>query len=136
MLGIATTLASEKITRRISGCASGRTFHGYEIHLGETVYEAAEPFAAIIREGEVTTTPDGAVGTDGRVIGSYVHGLFDDDVFRHAFLNDVRVRCGLAPATNLAFPTGQRDARINRLATQVRQSLDVQLLRSWIEARE
>jgi adenosylcobyric acid synthase len=136
MLGIATTLASGKITRRISGCASGRTFQGYEIHLGETVYETAEPFATIIREGEVTTIPDGAVGAGGRVIGSYVHGLFDDDAFRHGFLNDVRARCGLAPATNLAFPTAQHDGRINRLATHVRQSLDVQLLRSWIEAGE
>jgi adenosylcobyric acid synthase len=136
LLGIATTLASEKITRRISGCASGQAFHGYEIHLGETTYESAEPFATIIREGAGTATPDGAVSADGRVIGSYVHGLFDDDAFRHTSLNDVRVRCGLAPATNLAFPTAEREARIDRLATHVRQSLDMRLLCSWIEARE
>jgi adenosylcobyric acid synthase len=136
LLGIATTLASEKVTRRISGCASGQGFHGYEIHLGETTYESAEPFATIIREGAGMATPDGAVSADGRVIGSYVHGLFDDDAFRHTFLNDVRVRCGLAPATNLAFPTAEREARIDRLATHVRQSLDMRLLCSWIEARE
>jgi adenosylcobyric acid synthase len=135
VLGIATTLASGKVTRRVTGCASGRTFHGYEIHLGETVYDGAEPFAAIVREGAGPTIPDGAISADGQVIASYVHGLFDDDAFRHAFLNDVRARSGLAPAPNLAFPTAEREARFNRLAMHVRQSLDMRLLRSWIEAR-
>jgi adenosylcobyric acid synthase len=36
--------------------------------------------------------PDGAVSADGRIMGSYVHGIFAGDDFRHAYLNALRTR--------------------------------------------
>ena len=36
--------------------------------------------------------PDGAVSADGRIMGSYLHGIFAGDDFRHAFLNALRTR--------------------------------------------
>jgi adenosylcobyric acid synthase len=54
---------------------------GYEIHLGETTGpDCVRPVAAI--DGR----PDGAMSADGRVMGTYLHGLFDAGAFRRAFL--------------------------------------------------
>ncbi len=40
---------------------------------------------------------DGAVSPDGRVLGTYLHGIFDNDGFRNAFLNRLRLGKGLSP---------------------------------------
>ena len=69
--------------RPVSGTEIGTDLpvRGYEIHLGRSVGPGtARPWLHI--EGE----PDGAIGAEGRVMGSYVHGLFQGDAFRRAFL--------------------------------------------------
>jgi adenosylcobyric acid synthase len=131
-LPIRTIMREEKTVRRAAGRAlrDSQTFSGYEIHMGETVYQnGAESFATILREGQRQSTADGAVAASGRVWGTYVHGLFDDDAFRHRFLNTAREACGLAPARNHACVTAERQARIDRWADHLRQSLDMNLIR-------
>jgi adenosylcobyric acid synthase len=96
------------------------------------VYQnGAEAFATIVREGQRQPTADGAVAASGRVWGTYVHGLFDDDAFRHSFLDTAREACGLAPAPRHAFVTAERQARIDRWADHLRQSLKLDLIRGW-----
>ncbi len=70
---------------------------GYEIHMGETVLgREARPFATIVRRsGSETAIEDGAVSQDGRVFGTYLHGIFDNKSFRSAFLNKLRREKGL-----------------------------------------
>ncbi|MBF9048656.1 cobyric acid synthase [Roseobacter sp. HKCCD9010] len=66
--------------------ASGAGFHGYEIHIGVSDGpDRARPFAYI------ADTPEGAVSADGRVQGSYLHGMFRDDEFRAAWLGQFDV---------------------------------------------
>lgn len=61
--------------------ASGLGFAGYEIHMGQSEGpDRARPFARIDK------TPEGAISADGRVQGSYLHGMFCDDDFRAGFL--------------------------------------------------
>ncbi len=135
-LPVHTVMRGEKTVRR----AEGRTdlwgtasFHGYEIHMGETRYESgAAPFAEIVREGEEQALWDGAVSSSGRVWGTYIHGFFDDDAFRHQFLDCAREASELAPAPSRVYVTAQREARIDRWAGHVRQSLDTQLIRGWV----
>lgn len=127
-LPIRTIMRCEKTVRR----ATSPSFRGYEIHMGETLYEnGAEPFAQILREGEQHTISDGAVASSGRVWGTYIHGLFDDDAFRHKFLHSTRQACGLAPALRHICVTAERQARIDRWANHLRQSLNMRLIREW-----
>jgi adenosylcobyric acid synthase len=92
--------------------ASGKIFTGYEIHMGESSGPAT-PFALI--EGR----PDGAVSADGRIIGTYLHGLFATDDFRASFL---RALGGEPSGQNYAAGV---EATLDALAAHIEASLDV-----------
>jgi adenosylcobyric acid synthase len=134
-LSVRTVMRGEKTVRVATGRTSlwnASSFRGYEIHMGETFYEnGAEPFAEIASEGEAQPRADGAVAASGRVWGSYVHGIFDDDAFRRRFLDEARQSCGLAPAQSHAWVTAEREARIDRWAGHLRESLNMNLIRGW-----
>jgi adenosylcobyric acid synthase len=144
-LPVRTLLRSEKTVRRVQGylrsefiglglCPETR-FQGYEIHVGETCYEpGSRPLAEIQPEGIPGSVPDGAANASGRVLGTYVHGFFDNDDFRHSFLAAARRAVDLAPAETWANIATEREARIDRLADHLRKSLDMNLIRSWIVA--
>ena len=68
----------------------------------------------------------------GRVFGSYVHGMFDNDSFRHSFIDWARNSLMLFPAERKVFATAERDARLNRWADHLRQSIRVDLVHNWI----
>lgn len=136
LLRVRTVMREHKTVRRATGqaqCFGAARFSGYEIHMGETCYQnGAQPFANIVRDGDWEPVPDGAIADSGLVWGTYVHGLFDDDIFRHTFLDTVRRHCGLCPARDRARVTEQRQRRIDRWADHLRQSLNLDLIRGWI----
>jgi adenosylcobyric acid synthase len=106
---------------------------GYEIHIGETTYlDRAKPFAQISR-GLASSTEhhDGCISADGRIFGTYLHGLFDQDTFRYAFINAARAFYQLTPASHLNAWKAMREASINRLAKEVEQSLDMDKIFTW-----
>jgi adenosylcobyric acid synthase len=83
LLAVETRLTPEKAVRSVAGHAPhfGTDVSGYEIHTGVTTgADTARPF---ILEGQAEL---GALSPSGRVMGTYVHGLFDRALFRHAFL--------------------------------------------------
>ena len=91
LLDIDTTMTADKRVAPVQGthAATGCAISGYEIHLGRSDGPArARPFASI------GGTQEGAVSADGRVMGTYLHGLFCEDRFRTAFLAGL----GLAPS--------------------------------------
>jgi adenosylcobyric acid synthase len=93
LLDIVTTMQGGKSTTLTHGihCASGMPIEGYEIHIGRSDGpDCARPFVAI---GERF---DGASSPDGRVQGTYLHGLFSNDAFRHAWLQSLGVTSSLA----------------------------------------
>jgi len=104
---------------------SSKRLEGYEIHMGETILgPAAEPFAHIIRRsGEELEVLDGAVTKDGRIFGTYLHGLFHNDQFRAAYLNRIRRRKGLPDRE----PAIQNDP-FDSLAAHLEKSLDMKKL--------
>ena len=83
LVDVATTLAAEKRLEPVRGVSNdGAPFSGYEMHMGKTEGpDCARPFAHL-----ADGSAEGAVSPDGRVIGTYVHGLFADDCQRAAWL--------------------------------------------------
>jgi adenosylcobyric acid synthase len=83
LLDVETTLSAEKRLEPASGVtADGAPFSGYEMHMGVTGGpDCRRPFARL--DGGAA---EGAVSADGRVIGTYIHGLFADDRQRSAWL--------------------------------------------------
>ncbi len=142
LLSVRTIFSQEKTTRRIAaelydpsfarGMWQATSFQGYEIHMGETERTAdARPFARLSTTNGVHLL-DGAISPSGLVLGTYVHGLFDNDRFRHSFLDWARASLGLAPAEHKVCATTERDARLNRWANHLRGSLQLDLIRNWI----
>ncbi len=83
LLDIETVLEGEKTLTQATGIhvASGEAVEGYEMHIGNTTGPGlANPLLEIGGRGE------GAMSKDGLVIGTYLHGLFAANGFRHAFL--------------------------------------------------
>jgi adenosylcobyric acid synthase len=143
LVSVRTVLGAEKIVRRVRGslrrslfsnaAAPPVHFEGYEIHLGETFYESGtHPLSDIQCQGETKFVADGAVNKSGRVCGTYVHGFFDRDDFRHAFIRASRAAVELSPAEKFARVGTEREARIDRLANHLRKSLDLNRLRNWL----
>ncbi len=138
LLPIRTTMQTEKVTRLCSGTIFGESLFaqplednfvaGYEIHVGKTLYlEGAEPFAKLIND-----ELDGCISADRRVLGTYLHGIFDHDDFRHQFLTAARSFYKLAIPSALNPWSQQRKESLNRLADQVSTSLDMHRIFSWV----
>jgi adenosylcobyric acid synthase len=143
LLGIETVLGTEKVTARARATLDGdeifghrlsaAPIDGYEIHLGATTYEpATRPLFRLTREGAADAVTDGARSVDGRVIGTYLHGLFDADGFRHALLRALRSAAALDPPATLIPYTAEREQRFDRLASHVRAALDVDCIEGWL----
>jgi adenosylcobyric acid synthase len=112
--------AEEKTLVRQTGLhvPSHLKVHGYEIHHGRTVSNLR---SALRMEGGAEV---GAVSPDGRIWGSYLHGIFDADLFRRWFINRLRQRRGLAPLPGVQAPYDLEPA-FERLADAVRSHLDM-----------
>jgi adenosylcobyric acid synthase len=84
LLDIETVMEPEKTVRnsKAQSLEYDVPLSGYEIHLGRTQgADCARP--AVVIDGR----PDGAISPDGRVMGSYLHGIFTSDSYRAALLN-------------------------------------------------
>jgi cobyric acid synthase CobQ/L-threonine-O-3-phosphate decarboxylase len=123
LLPLVTTLEREKTLRRVSGrhIESGHAVAGYEIHHGQTASDGASP---ILRHDDGAVA--GARTADGRIWGSYWHGIFDCDEFRRWFVDQLR--------TPRLRPIGQVVAHydiehaLDRLAATLREALPIEQL--------
>ncbi|MBZ9965511.1 cobyric acid synthase [Mesorhizobium sp. B292B1B] len=91
LLDIETVMEPEKTVRNVSARSVpfDLPLEGYEIHLGRTTGPDMLRPSAIINGAE-----DGAVSADGKVVGTYMHGLFGADAFRGRFLESLGVKGG------------------------------------------
>ncbi len=117
LLDIETVMVADKRLTRIEGThvATGAPIRGYEIHIGRSDGpDRARPFARI------GPAPEGAVSADGKVTGSYLHGMFAEDDFRRAFLAGFGVQAG-----SQSYAQGVDDT-LDRLAAHLAAHMDVE----------
>ncbi|QJQ94897.1 MULTISPECIES: cobyric acid synthase [Halomonadaceae] len=117
LLDLETRMVAGKQLRNVSGrlLAEGVPISGYEIHNGVSQGPALErPLV------ELGGRPDGAVSEDGQIMGTYLHGLFDQPQACTALL----ARCGLAGGTAVDYQA-HRQAELDRLADTLEQHLDI-----------
>ncbi|QRZ14669.1 cobyric acid synthase [Paracoccus methylovorus] len=115
LLQVETRMTPQKRLTRIEGAALGQSIEGYEIHMGRTHGpDCARPFAHIPQ-------PDGATSPDGRVAGTYLHGLFSGDGFRAAWLGQFGV------GSALDYGAGVEEV-LDRLAAHLETHLDLDQL--------
>ena len=120
LLPIQTTFAAEKFTRQVTlpeidfeflgSRIVGKNLDGYEIHAGDSTLRGQKIISA------------------GNVLGTYVHGIFDNDDFRRKFLNAVRLKKNLEPLLATRNLRAERQKNYERLAQIVRENLNMELL--------
>ena len=128
LLDMDTVLERDKQLCNVRGSLSVELDHGqaavagYEIHMGRSAGPALSRPALVVDDGAGART-DGALSADGRILGTYVHGLFDAPEALAALL----AWAGLerVQAVDLA---ARREADIDRLADAVERHLDVDAL--------
>lgn len=125
LLDVETVLAGRKQLRLETAhhVQSGAALSGYHMHMGVTEgTDRSRPFAMVGAEAE------GAVSADGRVMGTYLHGLFASDGFRRAFI-------GQAASADLAYEAGIEWA-LDGFADHLERHLDIDYLLSLAETVE
>ena len=143
LLPVVTRYGPDKVTDRVvvrtrpssgwwapgsDGLSSVR-LSGYEIHMGRVEASGGDIahgqlalLEVVERNGEGTAGLDGAAGPGGAVVGTLVHGLFDDAPLRESLVRSLRARKGLPRAASVGLPA---DDPYDRLADAVERHLDV-----------
>lgn len=141
LLPVVTTFLPEKATYLVEAEAAGQgpflnlapqeRVRGYEIHMGVTEKLGNTPPAFYLkRRGEAEVNEeDGAVSPDGNILGTYIHGIFDNDNWRRLLLGELRRRRGLkVSATPYLNYIADRERRLDELARVVAANLDLKRL--------
>ena len=143
LLPVVTRFSSHKQTHQTSGTVTGNhgllggarglPFEGYEIHMGNTASCAGgdgahsmTPFRLLTRSGQAFDSGDGSMSSDGWVMETYVHGLFQNTELRRSILGQIATRKGVC--LRLREDTFSQSREYDRLAELVRRSLDLNAL--------
>lgn len=147
LLDVSTTFLPEKQTFQVKAVmedSSPLPFHvdgvlsGYEIHMGDSECYSKPLLKIIERGGRSVDVMDGAVSADGQVMGTYLHGLFDNDVFRQQLINYLRRKngtpqaCSDPPLYSQAF----KEEAYNRLADVARENLRMDLIYKMLKIKK
>lgn len=131
LLDMEVTFLLEKRTKQFSGIVSceegwlgqldGITVDGYEIHAGTNTF-GGDCIPWLYMNEQI----DGVSNRQGNVLGSYVHGLFDDGQLFGQIASHVRAKKGLASPQGQALTMEQfREREFDRIADIVRASVDM-----------
>ena len=123
LLDVETVLEQDKCLANARGLIIGETCEacGYEIHMGRSIVSGdCIPF---LRVSSRNNTPvddlDGAVSRDGKVTGTYFHGIFDEPAVKQWFLSLVE------PAYRAERLENGRQESYELLAAHFSQHLDL-----------
>ena len=119
LLQVSTVIGAEKSLREreATELSTGESVTGYEMHMGRTTGPGIE--TPMIRFSD-TGEGDGAISADGRIMGSYMHGIFSDDAFRRSYLSRFRANRETGPAYEK-----QVEDTLNALADHLEAHTDI-----------
>ncbi|MCJ7433330.1 MAG: hypothetical protein MUO77_07575, partial [Anaerolineales bacterium] len=139
LLPITTQFLKDKATYQVQAYIHGKdgwmsrlndsVVSGYEIHSGETQTQSSW-LEIIYRNGEQVKIADGSVSSDGKIWGCYLHGIFENDLFRHAWLESIGWQDHDRVSSQIESFTQSLDA----LADAVEGALNMELLEKIIWA--
>ncbi len=140
LLPMVTEMALEKITvqcrAQVESKCFGSSLHvaGYEIHQGRSVSQS-DALATLLKvtQADGTDYDDGFITSDGRIWGSYMHGIFDNDDFRKAYIGWLRRSSFGSDAASNALASGisykqRKEDGFNALADLLERSLDMTMI--------
>ena len=117
-LRVETELDGKKTLTKCVGThlETGTEVSGYEIHIGlSTGKDCESPYL------EFGNKTDGAISPNGRVFGTYLHGLFISDEFRAMFLQNLGAESDLIYKTMI-------DETLDELAKHIARDLNMDLI--------
>ncbi|WP_283194411.1 cobyric acid synthase [Rhizobium sp. AN80A] len=121
LLEVETVMDAEKTVRNSVAVSAetGEPLSGYQIHLGTTEgADRVRPFAIV--DGE----PDGAISGDGRIAGTYLHGLFASDGYRARLL----------ASFGLTGQSHNYRAGVEQALDEVAAELETHLDKRWLDS--
>lgn len=134
-----TTLNPEKLTRQVQletvkshVFPEGVQCEGYEIHMGRTKFKTTYPtlFSA---QNDYNPMNFGITNQSGTVIGTYLHGFLDKDLFRENILRYIRSQKGMLEPLNKFDYAQFRTREINKLADLVRTSITMGAIEKMLQ---
>ncbi|BCV21186.1 cobyric acid synthase [Moorella sp. Hama-1] len=139
LLPIKTIFQTTKATNQVRGVITGsgpfleplqgREVQGYEIHMGASTLCAGSPaFKITSRGGQSVAIDDGALAGEGLILGTYIHGILDNDFLRHRIITVLRARRGLPESPGVPDFMNEQERRFDALARQVAAHLDLERL--------
>jgi adenosylcobyric acid synthase len=138
LLRVETEFGLEKRTTQLHARAAGPSFllseedtriTGYEIHMGRVSRAPGcqGAFFVIERNGQEQAVLEGARSHDGVVVGTMIHGLFENPSVRRSLIAALRRRKGLSPSEMPSAPPAAVD-ELDRIADVVRANVDMKML--------
>ncbi len=131
ILPVETSLKADKVLARVEAkeLISGLKLSGYEIHHGLTrITGRCNHFFEVSEcNGKKIKYNEGVISSDRRILGTYIHGIFDASPFRRSFLNRLRKKRNWP-----ALPVKENlnpDKEFDKLAQLVRENIDMGSLR-------
>ncbi len=123
-LPLNTVLQSPKITTLTRFSWAGAEGAGYEIHMGATAVGPGRSWLEVwSRNGQSASGFDGCISADGRVWGTYMHGLFDSAAITRKWLDAVGLSRVSVPAE---YGATRKEAAFEALAAHAQEYLDLQ----------
>jgi adenosylcobyric acid synthase len=127
----------------VMGLGAGVTtpaLKGYEIHMGRTTGDVglfqirrllSSHSAFRISHSELV--PDGSA--KGTVWGTYLHGIFDNDRFRHSVINDLRVKRGRKPMGDVTDYGRAREKALDQWSATLAEHVDIGFIENLISLK-
>lgn len=138
LLDTSTTFEEAKTRTRIHGTIleeknlyglSNRDVEGYEIHMGKTKNLGNAVPMITLEDGRV----DALSTEDGRIWGSYLHGIFDNEDLVFGLVHQIMKEKGINPDENHLSVAEYKEIQYNKLADLLRNNLDMDYINSLFD---